>query len=814
MKFSRVQLIVFFCFCFQFYFIDSFINCQQIFIKGNVVDAARKNISGAKITFISNSKQVCLSDSLGFYFLKVNQKNGKLVANYFEEYSDTIFLKDSNFDALSNEITINLKINSSEKELQTVTINVGKFDRPIEEQTVSLEIIKPRLIENKNTRSIETILDLTPGLNILDGEPQIRGGSGFTFGVGSKVAVVVDDMPMLSGDAGRPEWGFIPVENIHQIEIIKGASSVLFGSAALSGSIHIRTAYPTLKPLTKVTLYSGYYSKPEDQSATWWKEFPLISGANFLHSRKIKNIDFVFGMNLNYDHGYMGPPITDSIVATMFPDTISNFTEKQLVSKKVRINFSIRNNSKNVRGLSYGLNGNFMLSQSNLVFAWLNDTSGIYRAYPGAVFLQNQHLFNVDPFINYVTKNKGKHSLKTRFLYVDNDLSANQSNQAQNYYGDYSYKLSNNKYKNLDVITGISGIYTQSFASIFSGSGSPSNDLMNLSLYSQVENKFFSRLKVSLGARLEYFELNDSINSTKPIFRGGLNFKVFKGTFLRTSFGQGYRFPTITERFIKTGVGNMGVFPNQDLKAETSWNAELGIKQLMKWNGLLAIFDVAGFWQEYQNTIEYIFGIWSPLTTPQDLGKSAGFKFLNTGKSRVLGFDLSLSGKYDFSKKSNMVFLLGYNYILPVTLTPDYIYATDSLQRKFSYNSTSLDSTNSILKYRFLHNIKADVEFVIHDFSIGLSAKYFSKMENMDAVIKDFEKMTNDVDVLQNIRYMDFYSANRKGIWIFDARIAYQMHEKHKISLVSSNFMNKTYSLRPLKIEAPRIIMLQYVLTL
>ena len=110
------------------------------------------------------------------------------------------------------------------------------------------------LIENKNTRSIETALDQTPGLNILDGEPQIRGGSGFTFGVGAKVAVLVDDMPLLSGDAGRPEWGFVPVENISQVEIIKGAASVLSGSSALSGSIHIRTAYPTSKPLNKVTL--------------------------------------------------------------------------------------------------------------------------------------------------------------------------------------------------------------------------------------------------------------------------------------------------------------------------------------------------------------------------------------------------------------------------------------------------------------------------------------------------------------------------------------------------------------------------------
>ena len=37
-----------------------------------------------------------------------------------------------------------------------------------------------------------------------------------------------------------------------------------------SGSIHIRTAYPKNKPLTKINVYSGFYSEPDGDSATWW----------------------------------------------------------------------------------------------------------------------------------------------------------------------------------------------------------------------------------------------------------------------------------------------------------------------------------------------------------------------------------------------------------------------------------------------------------------------------------------------------------------------------------------------------------------
>ncbi len=73
---------------------------------------------------------------------------------------------------------------------------------------------------------------MAPGVTILDEEPQIRGGSGFTFGVGAKVGVFIDDLPIITGDAGKPDWALIPVENIKQIEVVKGASSVLSGASA------------------------------------------------------------------------------------------------------------------------------------------------------------------------------------------------------------------------------------------------------------------------------------------------------------------------------------------------------------------------------------------------------------------------------------------------------------------------------------------------------------------------------------------------------------------------------------------------------
>lgn len=778
-----------------------FFYCAQNEIKGTVFNENGSAVSGASIyTYANDSTYETKSAANGAFSLLLPDGIYWIKITHPEFKPDSI---EFNSNAISESYIIELM--QLTREIEAVEIKVGKFDKPLEEQTVSMEVIKPHLIESKNTRSIETVLDQTPGLNILDGEPQIRGGSGFTFGVGSKVAVMVDDMPMLSGDAGRPEWGFIPVENISQVEVIKGAASVLSGASALSGSINIRTAYPTSTPLTKVNIYSGAYGTPSTVRSNWYSDQPIITGVNMLHSVKKGNFDLVFGSNFNYDHGYIGPPKTDPLVT---PDTVSHFTGRQMASKRARINGSVVYHSKKHRGLSYGVNGNLMVSRTNMVFAWLNDTSGIYNAYPGAMFLVDQLIFHVDPSLNFLTSNNSKHSLRTRVLRTVNEMSANQSNQATVLYGDYQYKTKFENLGNTEFIGGITATHTHSYANIYVGSGSKYNQLLNLSGYTQLEKKVKDRLNISIGARVEHFDLNDGTETAnKPIVRAGTSLRLHKATFLRTSFGQGFRFPTITERYIKTGVGNFGVFSNPDLKPESSWNAEFGVKQGMKFGGLMALFDAAFFWQEYQNTIEYMFGIWDAASTTS----FAGFKFLNTGRSRVQGIDLSFAGEYNLKSKSNFKFLIGYNYIVPKTLNPDYVYATDDFNRKFSYNSTSLDSNSRILKYRFLHNVKADVEWTYNKkLSIGVSMKYFSKIVNMDKIIKEFEDFTAGAPYVQNIRYMDYFNSHRHGNLIFDARISYPINKNQKIAVIGTNIFNKTYSLRPLKIEQPVTVMVQY----
>jgi outer membrane receptor protein involved in Fe transport len=779
---------------------------ESAFFKGKVIsDDNGDPLIGAHIRLKSDRSIGATANISGEFFIKVPAGIHSFVITYTGMLTDSVTLHFQPGQTIEKVI----KMKAFVSQFEAVEIRVGKFERRFEDINISMEVIRPELIQSKNTTNIKTILDYVPGLIILDDEPQIRGGSGFTFGVGSKVAVIIDDMPMLSGDAGRPYWDFIPVENIDQIEVVKGAASVLSGANALSGAIYIRTKQPRLEPETNLKVYTGAYSSPKDPEMKWWDGYPYIAGADFLHSQTFGSSDLVMGGNLHFENGYQGAPKPNPGII----DTLTNFSDRQMAKQRGRVNINYRKRSKKTEGLNFGVNGNLMLSHNNLSLAWLNDTSGFYRAYPGAVILQDQLIFNVDPYMNYYSRLGYRHSIRTRILHNDIASSNNQDNRSTVYFADYNFKRSYNFLQDFVFIGGLTSQYNDVTSPLYTGSGSMHSRLLNLSGYGEFENSFFGFVKFSLGARVEYFSLNDSTNEMKPIFRAGASIKLAQETFLRISYGQGYRYPTIAERYILTNMGSFAVFPNPGLKAETSINTEVGVKQGFKFMNFFGYLDFSVFQQEYENTIEYLFGFWDP-----DFSFAlAGFRFLNTGRSRITGADISMNGIGKMGKNAEIRLLTGYNYIMPKTLEPDLVFANDynpGGNTEFSYISTSVNPKGQILKYRFLHNLKTDVEVKYKNYSIGTSMKYFSKIENLDKAILDFEEATiNSGGTLQPILYSDYFNNHNKGNLIFDLRLAYEWNI-HRIALISDNVLNHWYSLRPLKAEPMRNFIVQYAVKL
>ena len=187
-----------------------FANAQKI--AGTITDASTKEaLIGVNI--ILNNGQGTSTDINGRYQLQLVKGNHEVTFKYigYEDVVKTISLQ------INEEKILNLTLSSSSEQLSTVVVSAGRFEQKIEEITISMEVIKPSLIENKNTTDIQTVMDQVPGVNITDGQANIRGGSGWSYGAGTRVLVMVDDMPLISGDAGQVQWKLIATENINQV---------------------------------------------------------------------------------------------------------------------------------------------------------------------------------------------------------------------------------------------------------------------------------------------------------------------------------------------------------------------------------------------------------------------------------------------------------------------------------------------------------------------------------------------------------------------------------------------------------------------
>jgi iron complex outermembrane receptor protein len=363
------------------------------------------------------------------------------------------------------------------------------------------------------------------------------------------------------------------------------------------------------------------------------------------------------------------------------------------------------------------------------------------------------------------------------------------------YLAEYQNQIS--LFKNRGTISsGIMGSFTSSNSPLYQGV----HQIKNFAPYVQADLRF-QKLSLSLGYRFEYFEL-DGKSEQASIIRTGLNYELTKATFLRASFGQGFRFPSIAERFITTSVGLLNVFANPELSAEKGWSSELAIKQGFKLGNQFSGFvDVAAFWTQYQNMIEFNFGLWKILPNVFD---GIGFKAVNVGETRITGLDfvVGTDGKIGaFTIRS----LIGYTYTKPVSLDPDFIFARDSFAATYSHKTTSEDTTNNLLKYRYTHLFKYDIEVGYKKWMFGISQRYNSYMTNVDgAFVKPIVLNIYIVPEVERGRAM-----NPNGDLITDIRVGYKLNTKLNFQFLVNNITNHEQMTRPGDLRPPRMFLFQ-----
>ncbi len=679
---------------------------------------------------------------------------------------------------------VNMSLSVLSQDVKTVVVTSGKRNQNIEEIPISIEILKPALIANKGFTNLEQAVNQSPGVFTMDGQVSIRGGGGYAYGAGSRVMLLWNGIPMLSPDVGDVKWNAVPMEQASQIEILKGASSVLYGSGALNGIIALTEK--EAKPEGQLTMkyQSGVYGDPKRSSMTWWDRNPMSHLLDVYYGKSKGRVGYTIGVNGLLDEGYRDG--NDE--------------------KRARINGSVYFFPKKYTKMKMGMSYQFQWQDKGIFILWKNDSMG-YQALENTLSRQRAIRLNVDPYLKFIDKHDNKHYLRTRYYLVTtgNSDKVYDASLAEMYYADYNIQK---KIGNTNLISGFMNLTNKVTSYVFDNHLS-----MNMAFYEQVETKL-KKLDLTAGLRLEYCRLDQAKPETQfvisdkftspvyPIFRIGAHYAINKASHLRTSFGQGIRFPSVAERYISASVGGVRIFRNPDLRPETGWNSEIGWKQILKFGKWMGMIDVAGFVNQYSNMTEFSFGVYKPDTMAflQTSNPNAinylynwvGFQAQNAEKARITGMEFSFnsSGKIG---NVELVSLLGYTYMNPISLNTNPFY-----RASFS------DSSTNMLKYRFNHLAKADIQATFKKWSVGGSMRYNSFMKNIDRV---FEEGVLGTELLVGMQY--YRQIYNRGVFVFDARLSYDIKKGVKFNFIANNFLNAEYSSRPGDIQAPRNFALQ-----
>lgn len=778
---------------------------QDVTLSGVITDANNNDpLVGASV--ITKDGKGVTTDLDGKYSIKLPKGKYKITYSFIG-YEPKV--KDVDLSS-GAPVVKNVALGVKSEELDIVVVSASQYQKSIAEETVSMEVVSAKLIQNTNATDLGEAIDKTPGVTIQDSQVSIRGGSSWSYGVGTRTAVMQDGVSLMSADLGEPQLRQAPLENVEQVEVIKGAASVVYGSSALNGVVNVITAWPKgNEPKTTVTAFQKFYDNPpdlySDQTYTsttasgmdtvihypsdtlkWWDNGQVrgASGINFNHQRKIKNVDLIVGGNFLHHNSFL-----------QFADELRG-----------GINFKTRIHPKGRPGMNYGFNGNIVYEHSGRFFLAANPNEGALRS---AVPSDDRYLrANFDPHFNYLSDRGFKHKLTSRYMYIMRiSLSPETTPHAKSHQLNVNYQFQK-LWKKWSITTGAPVNMGFSKSNLYSGT----RVTYSGALYLQGEFKT-KKLTAVAGLRYEIIGIDDFVETSIPVFRAGINYQAGKSTFLRGSFGQGYRIPTVAERFLDDDLNpQVRIIPNPQLRVERGQSAELGLKQIVAVSKWQAFIDFSYFYQQYEDLVEY--GFVSQQTHPELFENLPPSYFIglypqNVSNALITGYEVGLASRGKVGP-IGLTALIGYTYNYPVNLDSAKNYGADQyLQEFFTYMVDRMQpdnpDTEKLLKLRPRHLVKGDIQLDYKKASVGVSVVYGSYPENIpitETTAVDF--LSGEVGATQ--RYSE---AHEKGDLVFNLRASYQVLEQLKVSFIVNNLTNRIYSFRPSKVEPIRNFTLQ-----
>ena len=225
----------------------------QNIISGTIKNQNSEAMAGANI-IIENTTLGTASDKNGNYTLPP-VKNGEYILRVsffgYETQEKPVAVD-------GNNVTADFELTETSIDLNQVVVTGTRTEKSLLNTPVLTQSISAVELANKDVNDITQALEfVVPGIEFAS---QAQGKSISLQGIDPQYMLFLVDGERMAGETyGDIDYSRINIADIERIEVVKGASSTLYGSNALGGVINIITKTPSKKfDLNASTRFSKY----------------------------------------------------------------------------------------------------------------------------------------------------------------------------------------------------------------------------------------------------------------------------------------------------------------------------------------------------------------------------------------------------------------------------------------------------------------------------------------------------------------------------------------------------------------------------
>jgi len=671
-------------------FISAIANGQDFSISGKITDSKNSSaISGAAV-FIS------------YNYFTYSNGNGEYKINDLPEGNYEVKISCLGYKPFTSAIKIdstsverNFQLEPALIELDEVVVRTNRTENYLRNSPFAELIVDKEEIKVRPAITLADILQNEPGISLIrEGawgtEISIRGLNR------ENIVTLIDGNRVVTSTNVAARLSMIDLNDIERVEVIKGASSSIYGSGATGGIVNVITKSPQFydefvlkgnilaeyNTVNDLSIFSGslfsggsiwslklsgsYRNAQNIQTPVGELENSQFDDYTFSGSINISPVD---NQKLKIDYQNFRANDVGIPGASVFPENAEvryPYEFRELISA----GYDIQNISKTFYKLS-------LKYSHQLIERSVENIPNIVQNIPasGNNPARRVSVLKITPSADH---NNNNAQIQGNFwLFNSNNLIFGLDYWDKSYYGERE------KYQKIEVLDS-SGNVVNTINKVIGEKPLPNSTYSSLGIFAQDDFKLFDdKLSTTIGLRYDFINITseETVNPEYEIVNGELNtnppnqkviwsetstnnssysanlgfiYSFFSKLDLSLALGYAFRSPSLEERFQYIDQGSFVRVGNPDLQPEKGLSSDFGIRYYS--DDLKIITNL--FYSYYNDLVTEVPGIYE--------GRNAFIK-TNIGEASIYGFDF----RTDYNFWKDFIFYTTISYVKGDDITTD-----------------------------------------------------------------------------------------------------------------------------------------------